>query len=179
MTITRIDLINQMRVVFVYLLVAIAAQSWLHAQSRTDRDVCPEIVTTLVPQRVFKTPTNRLLRLEIRSCMPGETENLQFVGWEGGATKPSLILTTSDETIVQIVMSGGVFVIETTGGSHDTVFAIVYEGGKSFRTGKPRVALQAVTKGSLMITTNPNRVLIDYPDLRGEHQHFEYATGIE
>jgi len=103
----------------------------LQGQSRTDRGVCDEIVTTLVPQRVFKIPTKRLLRVEIRSCMPGLTENLQFVAWENGATKPSLVLTTSDETIVQLVMSGGVFVIETTGGSHSDVFVILYDGGTS------------------------------------------------
>lgn len=155
------------------------SQRGVAAQVRTDRAVCSDIVTTLLPQRVFKTPTNRLLRVEIRSCMPGETENLQFVAWENGAVKPSLVLTTPDETIVQLAMSGGVFVIETTGGAHDTLFVIVYEGGNSFRTGKPKLALQAVTTGRVVITASPDKVLIDYPDLRKEQHHLEYATGIE
>jgi hypothetical protein len=141
--------------------------------------VCDEIVTTLVPQRVFKVPTKQLLRVEIRSCMPGETENLQFVAWENGAMKPSLVLTTSDETIVQLVLSGGVFVIETGGGSHSFVFVIVYDGGTSFRDVKPRLAHQAVTKGGLVVKTEVDKVSIDYPTLGGEPRHFEYPNGFQ
>lgn len=149
------------------------------AQVRTNQDACADIITTLLPQRVFKVPTNQLLRVEIRSCMPGATENLQFVAWENGAVKPSLVVTTPDETIVQLAMSGGVFVVETSGGSHDTVFVIVYEGAKSFRSGKPKLALQAVTKGRVVITTSTDKVFIDYPDFRKEQHHLEYTTGIE
>jgi hypothetical protein len=149
------------------LLVSLVAPSKAAAQSRTDRDVCPEIVTTLVPQRVFKVPTKLLQRVEIRTCMPGETENLQFVAWKNGATKPSLVLTTSDETVVQLAMSGGVFAIETSGGAHYYLFVIVYDGGASFRDGKPRLALQAVTKGPVFIQTSEDRVTGDYRTLGG------------
>ncbi len=174
------DLTQTLVPVFVCVIAAIGLPERLQGQLlKMDRDVCPEIVTTLVPQRVFKRPTNSLQRLEIRSCLPGETENLQFVVWENNATKPSIVATTSDEAIVQIAMSGGVFVIETTGGSRDFLFVIVYEGGTSFRNGKPRIALQAVTKGRAAIRTSQTRVSVDYPDLRGEQRHVEYPIGDE
>lgn len=141
------------------------------------RPACPEIIASLVPQRVFKTPTKALERVEIRSCGPGWTENLQFVAWENGSKTPSLVVTTSDETIVQLVMSGGVFVFVTTGGSHEFVFVIVYDGGEDFTAGKPRLALQTVTKDPVVIRSDENKVTIDYPNLRGEAQHVEYSTG--
>ena len=59
----------------------------LAAQSRTDRPLCHETLTTLIPQRVFLTPAVRLPRVEIRSCMPGLTENVQLVAWEADAQK--------------------------------------------------------------------------------------------
>lgn len=164
---------------FFVLVTIILASTELLGQTRTDVAACPEVITNLIPQRVFKKPTRLLRRVEIRSCLPGETENLQFVAWENNAMKPSLVVTTSDETIVQLVMSGDVFVIETTGGSHDSVFVIQYGGAESFRHGKPRLALDAVTKGHVVIKTDPYKVTIDYPDLRGETHHIEYSTGLE
>lgn len=139
----------------------------LAAQSRTDRPLCDEILTTLIPQRVFRTPAARLPRVEIRSCMPGLTENLQLVAWEADARKPSFSVTTSDETIVQLAMAGAVSVVETTGGAHDIIFVIVYEGSASLLSSKPRLALQAVTKSEVTITSNHQKFSIDYLNLRG------------
>src|SRR5579883_667179 len=62
--------------------------------------LCADVITTLVPQRVFRIPTAQLRRVEIRSCLPGAAENLQFVGWETRKAFPSLVLAVPDEAIV-------------------------------------------------------------------------------
>jgi hypothetical protein len=52
MTITRIGLIRILLVACLFTAGAISQEP------QVDRDVCSEIVTTLIPQRVLKIPTN-------------------------------------------------------------------------------------------------------------------------
>ena len=76
-------------------------------------------------------------------------------------------------------MAGAVSVVETTGGAHDIIFVVVYEGGASLLSSKPRLALQAVTKSDVTITSNHQKLSIDYLNLRGERQHVEYPTRLD
>ncbi|SRR5579885_884027 len=136
--------------------------------------LCADVITTLVPQRVFRIPTAQLRRVEIRSCLPGAAENLQFVGWETRKAFPSLVLAVPDEAIVQLYMSGDVFVFETTGGAHTTVIAIVYEKGA-----KPRLAVREVIKDAVEITASEGKVRLSYSSLSGSKRDFTFDTGTE
>jgi hypothetical protein len=111
---------------------------------------CRDIVGTLITQFVFQKPASSLARVEIRQCQP--SENLQIVAWETDGKSPALVVDTTDFTIVQAAARRNVFVIETTGGSRDRVYVIVYQNGK------PKVELMQVTRGSSKIELQPEFV---------------------
>ncbi len=136
--------------------------------------LCSDVITALVPRRVFRIPTTQLRRVEIRSCLPGAAENLQFVAWEARKSSPSLVFAVPDEAIVQLYMSGDVFVVETTGGAHTTVIAIVYEKGA-----KPRLAVREIIKGAVEITASEGKIRLSYPTLSGSKRDFTFDTGTE
>jgi hypothetical protein len=112
----------------------------------------------MVPQFVMNVPTSELRRVELRKCGPGISESLQIVAWEQKTDAPGLVIDTMDFTVVQAVMCGRVFVIETTGGSRDLVYVIVYtaEG--------PKLALERVTKARAEITSDGKSIRLNVPD---------------
>lgn len=154
-----------------HLLVVLSVSGlFLQARASQESALCEEIVTTLVPQFIFKVPTSDLERVEIRKCFPGLADSLQLVAWQRAARKPSLVLETTDFTIVQLVMSGRVFVVETTGGTRDIVWVITYQSGV------PKLALKAITKGYAVVTSDYKRVSIEYPDLNKQIRQHSFDT---
>lgn len=110
------------------------------------KELCPTVAGLLVTQFVFNTPVSNLPRVEIRQC--GSEEALQIVAWEAKATKPALIIDTTDFTVVQSIARKNLYVIETTGGARDRVYVI------NFEKGKPRLVLRRITKGTAAVTVN-------------------------
>lgn len=105
---------------------------------------CPNLVGLLVTQFTFKATISELPRVEIRQC--GTFEVLQIVAWEANSRLPSLILDTTDFTVVQSIARKNLYLIETTGGARNRIYIIVFEKGK------PRLALKRVTKGTAKLT---------------------------
>ncbi len=123
----------------------------------------------MVSQFVMNVPTSELQRVELRKCGPGISENLQIVAWEQKAAAPGLVLDTKDFTVVQAVMSGKVFVIETTGGPRDRVYVIVYT------TEGPKLALERVTKAQAKITSDGKVIRLDVPNTwTGKTEQFSF-----
>jgi len=109
------------------------------------------MVGLLVTELVYETPLRALPRVEIRQCeTPSGT--LQLLAWEPRATSPTLVIDTTDLTIVQSVARGNTYVIETTGGPRDRVYVIQYEDGR------PKLRLMRVTKGTATITVGQDSI---------------------
>jgi hypothetical protein len=134
-----------------FLVVVVGSHACKGAESR---NACPEVVGVMVPQFIMNVPNSRLERVELRKCGPGRTEDLQIIAWERNSLHPTLVVDTTDFTVVQYVMSGRVFVIETTGGPRDRVFVILYEHGK------PSLVLQRVTKARAEILSDGKTVRV-------------------
>ena len=116
----------------------------IYGQSKRPLAPCPTVVGLLVTQFVYRTPISQLQRVEIRQCDAG-SETLQIVAWESRESTASLVIDTTDFTVVQTAARQSVYVIETTGGPRDQIYVIAYKDGK------PRLALQRVTKGTATI----------------------------
>jgi hypothetical protein len=151
-------------------IAVLAGQIDAGSKQREPR-ICDQLVTTLIPQRVFRVPDNQLPRVEIRSCAAGISEGLQLVAWQRGAFAPSLVVDTYRFTVAQLVMSGNAFVIQTAGGTTDVLQVIVYENGK------PRLALERFIKGYPTITTRYEEVRIDIPQEDGPGAQVSFPTG--
>lgn len=133
--------------------------------------LCPSVVTALVPQLIFRRPVTDLRRVEIRSCLPGTAEYLQLVAWEQRSPKPSLIVETDDFTVIQVLMRRNIFVIETARGAYDTVNVIVYEGGK------PRLALQQTVRDPAIIVTTPDdQVKVTLTPVHAETRSYSFSV---
>jgi hypothetical protein len=122
----------------------------LFGQTKSE-EPCERTVGLLVTQFSFGTPLHRLPRVELRQCGEG-SETLQIVAWDAGGATPSLVIDTTDFTVVQCAARGNVFIIETTGGPRDRVYAIV------FTRGKPQLKLMRVTRGTAKITVNEDNI---------------------
>jgi hypothetical protein len=133
--------------IFSYLFVFLAFWSGhVSGGQSVSQGPCPVVGTMLVTQFISNMATDHLPRVEVRRC--GSEEALQIVAWKENAELPSLIVNTTDFTIVQAVARENVFLIETTGGPRDIVWVIVYEKGD------PKLALKRVTKGTAIVKTN-------------------------
>lgn len=122
------------------LIFACSSASAYGQPSRTSAP-CPKVVGLLVTRFVYGTPVSKLPRVEIRQCGDG-SEALQIVAWEAQARRPSLVVDTTDFTVVQMAARGSSYVIETTGGSRNRIFVITYNRGK------PLLAVRRITKGT-------------------------------
>src|SRR5438270_9521538 len=89
--------------------------------------VCGNVVGILVNQLSFGTPLSETARVELRQCGENVTEELQIVAWEANAVKPSLVIDTTDFTVVQTAGRQNIYVIETTGGPRDRIYVILYQ----------------------------------------------------
>lgn len=121
--------------------------------------ICSSIVSILVNQLTFQRPLAETARVELRRCGETVSENLQIVAWEAGASKPTLVVDTTDFAVVQTAARQNIYVIETTGGPRDRVFVVLYEQGK------PTLRLQRVTRGTARITLFRNSLELVIPDI--------------
>lgn len=129
------------------------------AQPAFEEVPCSTVVGTLVTQLVFRTPLSGIPRVELRQCAPGTSENIQIVAWEPNRKIPSLVIDTSDFSVVQTAARGNFYLIETTGGPRNRVFVIVYEAGK------PTLKLKRVTRGTAKISMTNDAVTVVVPDI--------------
>jgi hypothetical protein len=121
--------------------------------------LCASTVVILVNQFTFQRSLLETARVELRRCGESVSENLQIVAWETGASKPTLIVDTTDFTVVQTAARQNIYVIETTGGPRDRVFVVLYEQGK------PVLKLQRVTRGTARITLSRDNLELVIPDI--------------
>jgi hypothetical protein len=108
--------------------------------------LCDMVVTRLVNQLVIKVPIQDTPRVEVRRCSEDGTDALQLAAWEARSSTPSLVVNTTDVTIVQTAGRQNLYLIETTGGARDRVYVILFESGK------PILKLQKVTRGTARIS---------------------------
>jgi hypothetical protein len=131
--------------------------------------ICGETVALLVPQLVYRKPIAALARVEVKRC--SENEVLKIAAWSDGATEPALVIDTTDFTIVQTYMRGVVFLVETTGGPRNRVYVIRYEQGK------PRLAIERVSRGRTTIMDIGDRIVITVPNTAtGRAETFTFQT---
>lgn len=80
---------------------------------------------------------------------------LKLLAWATGPiVDPTLSIDTHEFAIIQTVVRGNVFVIETTGGPRDTVFVI------EMHRGKPRLSWKIVTRGTAEVTVTERFVRV-------------------
>lgn len=134
--------------------------------------LCTEAVGILIPQFVFNRPPLKMERVEVRQCAPHVGETLQLVAWgRDPDADPQLVIDTSDFTIVQMLMVGHTFVIETTGGPRDQVYVIRYERGLA------TLVLHKVTRGRASISTEQGRLRLGIADSWNDKiEKFEFPT---
>jgi hypothetical protein len=113
---------------------------------------CTTVDTMLVTQFIANTATDKLPRVEARRC--GIEEKLYIVGWREDEAIPALVIDTTDFVIVQAVARGNVFLLETTGGSRDIIWVVV------FKKGTPKLELKRVTKGTAKVTLDETHMHI-------------------
>ena len=144
---------------------------WGQLPPATPERPCREVVSLFVPQFISGVPTTELERVEVRKCDAKTSERLQLVAWERKKQAPSLVVDTSDFTVTQVAMLGHVFVIETTGGPRDQVYVILYEAGR------PKLAVQRVTKSRAQITTDEKSIRIKIPNTwSGKSELFSFPV---
>jgi hypothetical protein len=121
--------------------------------------LCPAIVGILVNQFVFHVPLSATARVELHRCEENVSGTLQIAAWSAKAVEPSLVIDTTDFTVVQTAARQNVYVIETTGGPRDRVYVVMYENGK------PVLKLQRTTKGTAKITIARDSLDLIIPDI--------------
>jgi len=119
--------------------------------------LCPTVVGIIVNQFTFQVALSETPRVEIRRC--GENETLQIAAWQANAPEPSLLVDTTDFTVVQTAARQNVYVIETTGGPRDRIYVVLYQNGK------PTLKLQRVTRGTAKITMTRDSLDLVIPDI--------------
>ena len=140
------------------LLVLLACASRAAAAGEQSPEVCARLVGLLTSDFIYHVPNTALERVEVRQCDAGAGEALQLVAWERHAKAPSLVLDTKDFGVVQAVNKGTVYVIEAGGGPRDHVYVIIYDAGK------PKLALQRVTRASAEILVGVAAVRVRIPN---------------
>jgi hypothetical protein len=125
----------------------------------TQPALCSSLVARLVNQLIIQVPVDDMARVEVRRCVADGTDALQLVALEGRSSKPSLVINTTDFTVVQVVARQNLYLIETTGGPRDRIFVVLYENGK------PTLKLQKVTKGTAQITMSRDALDLVIPDI--------------
>jgi hypothetical protein len=121
--------------------------------------LCDSVVLRLVNQLVTQVPIGETPRVEVRRCEQEGTESLQIAAWESKTARPALLISTTEFTIVQTVARQNLFLIETTGGTRDRIYVIVYQNDK------PTLKLQRTTKGTAQITMDRNNLDLVIPDI--------------
>jgi hypothetical protein len=157
-------------------LFAAMASVWCVALAAADKP-CETVVGVLATEFVFKVPSARLARVEIRQCSPDGSASIQLAAWRSGDTAPALVVDTADFGVVQAAARANVFVVETGGATRDQVFVIVYYRGE------PRLALRRTTKGTARINMSDSAIDLviegiyagDAPP-RTESQHFVLSS---
>lgn len=114
------------------------------------------------------TPLTSLERVEIYRC-PG-LETLTFVAWKADSATADLIAGTTDRQLVQILVKGNVFVIETSGGPQ-TFWVIVFEKGT------PRLALIRSHKTMSTLTSTLQEVTLAVKNPDGTESRYSFPTG--
>lgn len=112
-------------------------------------------------------------RVEIRRCAHSETfATIQLAAWEPRKEKPSIVVDTNQVFIEKLLMSGGVFAIETGGGTAEKIFVIAYTRGI------PRLVLELSTKGSVRfnLKTESLEVLIASREEEPKYYRFSSVT---
>ena len=137
-----------------FLLIALPAIG-----QSTQPALCRSVIARLVNQLVVEVSIDDTARVEVRRCEGDGTYALQIAGWEARAAKPSLLINTTDFTIVQTAARQNLYLIETTGGPRDRVYVIVFENGK------PILKLQRVTRGTARITMQRDSLDLVVPDI--------------
>lgn len=116
-------------------------------------------------------------RVEIRVCGPnGGTARI--AAWGQHSTAPSLEIDTGDFDIFQTFARENIFVIETSGATHDQVYVIGYTNGE------PRVLYRKVTKEWARLRVMERSLEVTVPGIyagdappRVETRKFEFAGG--
>jgi hypothetical protein len=140
-----------------------------YAQLQLPEDICSEVVSRMVPQFITGIKTSDLARIEIRKCP--QSEALLLIGYEKGQKVPNLRIDTTDWVINQMLMSGYVFAIETTGGSRNQIYVINYVRGK------PELALQRVIKDSAKLTSDGQNIKVSIPIVGSNNlEEFSYPV---
>jgi hypothetical protein len=129
---------------------------------------CSALISTLVPQLIFGRTLADLRRVELRSCQPGVSGNLQVLAWEARSQKPSLIVETYDFTVIQLFMRHNVFLIETARDAYNTVTIIVYDKSK------PRLALQKTVRDPASLQVTGGEVRVTLTETNGQTETHAY-----
>jgi hypothetical protein len=138
------------------ILVSLPLASMLLGQG-TQPTLCPTLVGIFVNQFRFQVALSATARVELRRC--SENEALQIAAWQARATEPSLVINTTDFTVVQMAARQNAYVIETTGGPRDRIYVVLYENGK------PTLKLQRITRGTAKITMARDSLDVVIPDI--------------
>ena len=139
------------------------------AFTQAQLEICPDLVSLLVPQLIFRAQVAELPRIEVRRC--GSNESLKIMCWSRNARDPDLVIDTTDFTIVQSVMSGRIAVIETTGGPRNRLFVIEYNSGG------PKLAMKHVSKTQAEIEARYGELRISVEDSgTGKIKRFKFPT---
>jgi hypothetical protein len=142
------------RAAFLSLLMAALALAQENAPARP----CEELVSSIVLQFSGAAPYSELPRIEIRRCDRMHSGILQIVGWEKTAPTPAFIAETTDFTLTQFAMLGGVTLIETSGGTTDRVYIV------RFNAGKLKLEAERTTKDRAGLSTNGQSVQVFVPN---------------
>lgn len=142
-------------------------------QSASDSRLCSSLVTTLVPQLIFRRPISELRRVELRACDPDRSGNLQIAAWTQNAAQPSLIVSTDDFSITELAMSHNIFVIQTARDAYETVSVI------SFENGIPKLAMQSTVRDAAKIVIDSESVSVTLTDAGGHSKSFKYRVSAE
>jgi hypothetical protein len=155
-------------------MVALALLALSACAQTTQPALCSSVVARLVNQLIIQVPVDTTARVEVRRCIEDGTDSLQIVAWEAKAARPSLLIDTTDFTIVQMAARQNLYLIETTGGPRDRIYVVLFENGK------PTLRLQKVTKGTAQITMLRDSLDLVIPDIyagdlppRTEKYHYQ------
>ena len=130
---------------------------------------CGEILTQVFPRMGRGVSAKDVARLEIRRC--GEEGFLQLVGWARQETKPHLVADTMRTSVVSLLSSGDVTVVETAGASSNVVQVVIFESGRF------RVAFEDAFKSYATISTSWKEVRIICRRANGEIVERTFPTG--
>ena len=121
------------------------------------RDLCPELISDLVPGLNGGLKKDGLAHVEIRRCAPaGE---LQLLAWAAGAKDPVISIGLARFSADRILVDENIVVVIFSGG-YDSIEAIEYKGGV------PKVVLEDSVRG-IQLMSDWDRVVITLFDRKG------------